>query len=194
MQHYKLVFALTALTLLSGCNDRVTDVIQKMNAIRAQPAAPIEPPPIPEPVQAFVYGAQDLRDPFMPPSFVHAQAQMLDNYNVHPDPNRTREPLENFDLSELTFRGAVVVDGITYVLIQRPDGAVDNLTIGNYLGQNEGRIAKICSRSDSGNTLDVEGIQLDEIVPDPRFGFVPRDNYLPASAASVCNPADDQNF
>ena len=60
---------------------------------------------------------------------------------------RVKEPLEQYELSQLVFRGVVTSpEGQRYALVQRPDGSVANAEVGDYLGLNDGRIVEITRR------------------------------------------------
>ena len=60
-----------------------------------------------------------------------------------PDINRRREPLENYPLDALKMVGTLFRENETRVIIQTPEGAVQTAEVGNYLGQNYGRIVSI---------------------------------------------------
>lgn len=161
---------LTAIAvLLSGCADRIGMAEQAMEEIRASTAQPIEPPPKVILVEDFVYSAASIRSPFLPPSLVNVQSSTTAIDGVRPDINRTKEPLEQYEIAQLTFRGMLVSpEGQQYALIQRPDGSVVSVKVGNYLGLNDGRIVEITPTQ----------INLIEIVPDSRAGFIERPQSL----------------
>lgn len=142
---------------------------QAMADIRASTAQPIEPPPKALLVEDFVYSASSLRSPFLPPSLVNVQGPTTAIDGVRPDINRIKEPLEQYEIAQLTFRGMVISpEGQQYALVQRPDGSVASVTVGNYLGLNDGRIVEITPTQ----------INLIEIVPDSRAGFIERPQSL----------------
>ncbi|MBO1531274.1 pilus assembly protein PilP [Psychrobacter sp. F1192] len=163
-----LTLAITAITL-TGCSDRIGMAEQAMNEIRNSPSQPIEPPPQAELIEDYVYSANMLRSPFLPPSLVNTQGADTSLDGIRPDINRIKEPLEQYELSQLTFRGVLVSpEGQQYALIQRPDGSVANVKVGNYMGLNDGRIVEITPTQ----------INLIEIVPDSRAGFTERPQSL----------------
>lgn len=163
-----LTLAIAALTL-TGCSDRIGMAEQAMNEIRNSPSQPIEPPPKAELVDDFVYSASMLRSPFLPPSLVSVQGSDTSLDGVRPDITRTKEPLEQYELSQLTFRGMLISpEGQQYALIQRPDGSVASVKVGDYMGLNDGRIVEITPTQ----------INLIEIVPDSRAGFTERPQSL----------------
>ena len=163
-----LILSATVLSM-TGCTDRIGMVEQAMTAIRNQPAQPIEPPPKAELVEDFVYSASTQRSPFLPPSLVNVQGPATPIDGVRPDITRVKEPLEQYELSQLVFRGVVISpEGQQYALVQRPDGSVASVRVGNYLGLNDGRIVEITPTQ----------INLIEIVPDSRAGFVEKPQSL----------------
>jgi type IV pilus assembly protein PilP len=88
---------------------------------------------------------------------------------IRPDINRIKQPLEQYEIAQLTFRGVVVSpEGQEYALVQRPDGSVASVKVGDYLGLNDGRIVEITPTQ----------INLIEIVPDSRTGFIERPQSL----------------
>lgn len=129
-----LLLSVTVLWL-TGCSDRIGMAEQAMADVRNQPAQPIEPPPKTELVEDFVYSASMLRSPFLPPSLVNVQSPTAPIDGVRPDITRTKEPLEQYELSQLTFRGMLISpEGQQYALVQRPDGSVASVKVGDYLG------------------------------------------------------------
>lgn len=167
----KVVIALSLVltTLLAGCADRVSLADSKMQAIRNQPAQPIKPPPTPEIVPEFTYSASTLRSPFIATSLLLQASQAEQIQGVQPDRTRIKEPLEQFELSELIYKGSVVSEaGELYGLIQQPDGKVLSVKVGNHMGKNDGRIAEITPLQ----------INLIEIVPDSRVGFIEKPNSI----------------
>ena len=158
-----------AVLSMTGCSDRIGMAEQAMTDIRNQPAQPIEPPPKAELVEDFVYSASSQRSPFLPPSLVNVQGPTTPIDGVRPDINRIKEPLEQYELSQLVFRGVVISpEGQRYALIQRPDGSVASVKVGDYLGLNDGRIVEITPTQ----------VNLIEIVPDSRAGFVEKPQSL----------------
>ncbi|HCH27736.1 MULTISPECIES: pilus assembly protein PilP [Psychrobacter] len=154
---------------MTGCSDRIGMAQQSMNDIRNQPAQPIEPPPKAELVEDFVYSASTQRSPFLPPSLVNVQGPTTPIDGVRPDITRVKGPLEQYELSQLVFRGVVISpEGQRYALVQRPDGSVASVKVGDYLGLNDGRIVEITPTQ----------INLIEIVPDSRAGFIEKPQSL----------------
>lgn len=160
---------MVCLIALSACSNRIVTAEKDMADIRNQPAQPVEPPPQPQIIEDFVYSANELRSPFMPPGLMNLQTITIEDTGVRPDLNREKEPLEVFDLSLLVFRGMIVSpEGEQHGLVQRPDGSVTSVKVGNHMGLNDGRVVEITPTQ----------INLIEIVPDSRAGFIERPQSL----------------
>lgn len=168
-----ILFGLVPVLLLVGCADRVGLAEQKMQDIRNQPAQPIKPPPVPEKIEDFTYAAMQFRSPFMPPSLMVAANQTSKVKGVKIDETRIREPLEAFELNQLVFKGIMVsTSGEKYGLVQRPDGTMATVKVGNYMGKNYGRIVEITPTQ----------INMIEIVPDAQATYVEKPASLVAPA------------
>lgn len=158
-----VAFGIMLLGVVSGCADRVSLAEQEMANIRSQPAQPIEPPPAPKVIEDYDYAANKIRSPFVPQSLLDLQARIANTPSVKPDENRIKDELENFELSELVYRGKVIApNGSEYGLVQARDGIVRDVQVGDYMGKNHGRIVEITSTQ----------INLIEIVTDAKLGYV----------------------
>ncbi|HEY6942168.1 pilus assembly protein PilP [Dokdonella sp.] len=107
---------------------------------KAKKGAPLAPLPVIKTFEVFLYKDQDLRDPF------GLSAEEQDNENAsgpHPDQNRPREPLESFPLDGLKMSGTLGTAKSMEGLVRDPDGVVHRVHVGNYLGQNYGRVISI---------------------------------------------------
>lgn len=168
--------ALTGLFVFSlvGCDNRISLVEKEMADIRNSPSQPIEEPPKPEKVEDFVYSATKERSPFMPPSLLKDESKPSDNAGVKPDLTREKEELENYQLSDLVYHGILVSpSGEQYGLVQRPNGSVASVKVGDHIGTDYGRIVEITATQ----------INLIEIVPDNRAGFVEKPQSLVSPAS-----------
>ena len=168
MKKYKILFGLLVTTGLVGCDSRIDAVNQRMAEIRNEPALPIEPAPVFAPVPLFNYAAHQLKSPFMPRSLA-AELKIMSGKRVYPNFNRQPQPLESYALESLNMKGSMRGKGNnTIALVQTPDGQVERVQVGSYLGVNQGRITKISPTQ----------IDLVEIVPDGRDGYVERPRTL----------------
>lgn len=145
---------------LVACSNDISDLEQYVQSVKARKSSQIEPIPQIKPYQAFVFAAAGRRDPFLPAAPNSKQS----NSDLRPDPNRNREPLEEFPLDGLQMQGAITFAGHIYGLVKAPDGVVHRVSVGNHMGQNYGKITQV---SDS-------EISLTEIVPDGFGGWMER--------------------
>jgi len=60
-----------------------------------------------------------------------------------PDLNRPREALEAFPLDSLQMVGTIERDGIFFALLKNTSDNIYRVSVGNYVGQNSGKIEKI---------------------------------------------------
>ena len=83
--------------LFGGCGGGDTADLQTwVDQQLRQQKVRIEPLPEFKPFETFLYGANDLRSPFVPPSGVGSPQQIAQRTanGISPDFNRSREPLE----------------------------------------------------------------------------------------------------
>ena len=164
----KIVCGISFAMLLVGCDSRIDAVNQEMANIRNQQPLPIEPAPVFNPVPSFNYSAQQLRSPFLPNSLAN-ELKIMSGKRVYPNFSRQPQPLESYPLESLTLKGSMKgAAGQTVGLIQTPDGEIERVQLGNYMGMNQGRIIEITPTR----------IDLLEIVPDGRDGYIERPRSL----------------
>ncbi len=164
----KLGLALIALLTLAGCEQGIDDLRQFVKETKAKPPGRVEPIPAFIPYQNFEYTSQNLRDPFKQLDLGRGEKETKAiNKNPtgpHPDLDRVREPLENFPLDTLRFKGTVTKNGVKWGLIFAPDNTIHRVVVGNHMGQNYGRIIALSDTS----------IDLKEIVPDGLGNYIER--------------------
>lgn len=154
--------ALACCLALAGCQDNsMQDLRQFVENTYADQKPDIEPLPIPEPYEGFVYSAEGLTDPFALSNIAPAEAP---TFNTGRDPDRRKEDLEAFPLDGLKMVGTLKQGERPWVIVNAPDGTAHRATVGNYLGHNEGRIVSI--------SLDEQKIELLEVVKDPTGKWV----------------------
>ena len=132
--------------------------------VRARPAPPLDPLPVMQQFETFEYAAQDMRDPFS-----DAWSNPDGGAGLRPDPNRRKEPLEQYPLDSLDMVGTIGTGGGLVALVMAPDRVTHRIRPGAYLGQSDGRVTSV--REDK--------IELVELVPDGAGGWLER----PASIA-----------
>ncbi len=155
--------------LLPGCGEGLGDLRQFVQQVRAKPPGRIEPIPEFTPYQNFEYTSHDLRDPFKVVDFRRPEdlepEEGAIGTGLRPDLDRIKEPLEDFPLDTLRFKGTIDdKDGIKWGLIFAPDNTIHRVIEGNYMGQNHGRIVGVSDQV----------IELTEIVPDGLGNYIER--------------------
>lgn len=160
-----LAFGLLIALMGTGCTQGTEDLEQFVTEVKKRPARPIEPLPEIKVYEPFTYTAFDLRDPFSAPE----PAQETKDNGLRPDTERRKEPLEHYPLDGLSMLGVIEKDKRTFALIRSSDGTIHQVTVGNYAGQNYGRITRI----------QEDRVELIEIIPDGAGGWIER----PASIA-----------
>lgn len=162
---------LSAVALLSACSDTdMADLKQYVAKVKARPAGIVEPIPELTPYRNFVY-PQHTKDPFDSSVLKPKNKQPVFEKGIALDPNHVPEFLEGFPLDSFTMVGTVNKNNTVWGLLKITDGTIHRVKVGNYLGQNHGKITAI-----------QEGkITLKELVPNGRGGYKERDNAIALS-------------
>lgn len=103
----------------------------------------VEPIPEIEPYESYLYTGDALPDPFVSINLREAEPMVAGGGDEVFQPERRREPLEQFPLDSLKMFGTMSRDGRDWVLIGTPDGGTHRVTLGNHLGQQNGKIIDI---------------------------------------------------
>lgn len=148
------VFVLGA--VLTACGGDGGDDLDQFMRDAAKDIQPkIKPLPEVKPYIAFPYNADGtLVDPF------RARKALNKSGTLQPNLSRPKEPMEAYPLESLKYVGLLSKNKLTFALIKTPDNSVQQVKVGNYVGQNFGRVTKITDNE----------IQLDEIVQDELSG------------------------
>jgi type IV pilus assembly protein PilP len=136
---------LGATMVLNGCgasgHEAVTQWMEEQRA-GAKPTVP----PIPEPKRytPYAYTQAGAVEPFNQQKLAVALKQEVARSNtlVTPELNRRKEPLEAYPLDAIALVGSLNRGGRASALV-RADNLLYEVRVGNYLGQNFGRITKI---------------------------------------------------
>lgn len=158
-----------AALLLSGCgSDDFSDIKAFMKDVNAKPKGHIEPIPQFETYEPFTYQAANLRSPFQPPVRVEVASKPKGSRLIKPDPNRVKQFLEGFNIEQFEMVGTLANQGGRFALIRGANG-VHRVRVGDYIGQNDGKIVAI-----SESQVDVV-----ELVPDGEGGWIERPRSIP---------------
>ena len=162
MKHYALLISFLA---LSACSQGSEDLNEWMAQTQREAKAeiiPFQAPPLPvapvyNPPQPTGFNAFDFR-----------RMETVKKGGNAPDTNRVKETLEKFSLENMRYVGILKskqkVSGFIEV-----EGYVYTVGVGNYLGQNYGRIQSITENS----------IILNELIEDSTGNWVSRKAELP---------------
>jgi type IV pilus assembly protein PilP len=163
----RLIAAATLVTALSGCGRGITsdpNLEAWVAQVKARPAPPLEPVPVMQKFETFLYNDQGLRDPFSAPVDNNAKGS-----GPRPDPNRPKQPLEAYPLDALIMNGTLGSGSNIVGLVMSPDKVTHRVALGNYLGQNDGKVIEVTPTK----------INITELVSDGAGGWIER----PASIA-----------
>ncbi len=141
--------------VLGGCSATNSGDLQEYIAeILARPGGRIEPLPEIKPYEAYTYqsSGQDARDPFK--LFYQKDEEMLreeqENSGLTKEMeaevrHRNKEELEKFELDSLRMVGTIEKESedIIWAIIQDPDGELFRIRVGNYMGQNTGKVLRV---------------------------------------------------
>jgi type IV pilus assembly protein PilP len=160
-----LLAALGSSLLLSACGDPHQELQEWMDQERRE-AKPRVPPLLPpRKFDPQPYTAVRDVEPFSVQKLQVALKQETRQPNslLAAEMNRRREPLEAYPLDNLSMVGSVVRSGRPYALL-RADNLLYQIKVGDYIGQNYGRITRITETE----------ITLREIVQDALGEWVER--------------------
>jgi type IV pilus assembly protein PilP len=167
--------ALLALAVpLTGCSDgsQMEELKNKLEEIKSRPRGRIEPPPEFEPIESFSYAAHRMRSPFTVTREEEEEEQERDTpegEQVEPDRARSEEYLEQFAVETLQMVGTITRPNQPLeALVKDPDGTVNRVTEGDYMGKNYGKVTEVTNSK----------IEIREIVPDGEDGWVERPNTI----------------
>ncbi len=142
----------------AGCSSQDDDLQNFITQTNQEAGGRVEPLPEVKPYQTYTYADMNLRSPFIPTS------PNTGNPNLRPDAHRNREFLEQYSLDTMRMVGSLQFGGQNYGLVQTKDGLVHRVVVGNYIGQNDGKIT----------TITPAKIELREIIPDGLGGYIER--------------------
>lgn len=158
----------TALTL-TGCSDPHEELQAWMDEQRRDAKPRVSPLVPPRKFDPQPYLAGTSVDPFSLQKLQVAikQESRQPNSLLSPEMNRRREPLEAYPLDSLSMVGSLVRSGRTYALL-RADNLLYQVKVGDYMGQNYGRVTRITETE----------IALREIVQDAIGEWIERTSTL----------------
>ncbi len=152
----RIAFAASLLVAITACSRDMSDLHSFVE--KAKHAHKTPPPPLPEirPHETFKYSDNKMRDPFAVIEFNRPAPGKGNGNGPRPIKDRPKEALEAYPLDSLRMVGTLQQGGATWALIKASDGTIHRVTVGNYMGQNDGKITRITENE----------VDLMEIVPD----------------------------
>lgn len=125
--------------ILAACDNGEGDDLDKFMRDAASDMRPkITPLPEVKPYLALQYNA----DGILPDPFRSRKAASKIGA-LQPNLNRPKEPMEAYPLESIKYVGLLSKSKLTYALLKTPDNGVQQVKIGNYVGQNFGRVTQI---------------------------------------------------
>jgi type IV pilus assembly protein PilP len=146
MKAWRWSFVMLTCSLLAACgSDDLDEVRAFVRDAHSDKKPKVEPLPEIKTQEVFAYAATNLVDPFasfnLKPST--AKSGGAAGTGTGPDPNRRKEPLEDFPLDSLKMVGTLARGKQAWAIIQAPDGSVHRAKTGDHLGQNSGLVTKV---------------------------------------------------
>lgn len=173
---FKQALVLISLVLMAtGCNSKKQEELESyLSTVKNRPIKPIAPIPAIKPYLRFIYPEHEV-DPFdvsilAPVISPVSEIQHVDK-GIEIDTSRVPEFLEGYPLDSLNMVGTLNKDGALWALIRVPDGSIQRVKKGNYIGKNFGKIEDITDSR----------ISLKEVVPNGFGGYKPRENAISIS-------------
>jgi type IV pilus assembly protein PilP len=169
MKNFRLVLLSAACLALTACSgDDLDEVREFVKTAHADKKPKVEPLPEIKTQEAFAYGAANLTDPFASFNLRPQSAKSGGANQGGPDPNRRKEPLEDYPLDALKMVGTLMRGKQAWAIIQAPDGTVYRTKTGDHVGQNSGLVTKVTE----------EKVDLIELVQGPLGDWVEREASL----------------
>lgn len=157
MQMILVLLGVSSLAALTGCTGYGSDLDQWIEETKNKPARQLDPiPPAPE-FDRFTYQAHHLRDPFR--AFVADPSSV--SQGPRPDPDRPREPLEDYPLDSLRMVGTIGEGASRQGLVMDPSGITHRVLVGRYLGSHDGRVVGVSA----------DRIEIVELTPNGQGGW-----------------------
>lgn len=165
LTHTPATVALMLAALLVGCSAEHEELRDWMEQQRRDVKPSISPIQAPKKFDPQPYTSAQAVEPFSPQKLTVALKQEARQPNslLSAQLNRRKEPLEAYPLDSMSMVGSVNKQGKPFALL-RVDALLYQVKVGDYLGQNYGRITKI----------DETEIAMREIVQDAAGEWIER--------------------
>ncbi len=163
------LMASVAVLALSACTGEQEELQAWMDQQRHEVQPSVQPLSPPQKFNPQAYAGMDGVEPFSTQKLTGAlkQEAAQPNSAVAAELSRRKEPLEAFPLDSMSMVGSVNRKGVPYALL-KVDNLLYQVKVGEYLGQNYGKIMKITETE----------ITLREIVQDAAGEWIERPTTL----------------
>lgn len=163
------LMASLAMLALTACTGEQEELQSWMDQQRHEVQPSVQPLSPPQKFNPQAYAGMDGVEPFSTQKLTGAlkQEAAQPNSAVAAELSRRKEPLEAFPLDSMTMVGSVSRKGVPYALL-KVDNLLYQVKVGEYLGQNYGKIMKITETE----------ITLREIVQDAAGEWIERPTTL----------------
>lgn len=154
---------------LSACSDSQDELQSWMDQQRRELKPNVPPLAAPKRYEPQAYLAGSLVEPFSNQKLAVAlkQENRQPNSLLAAELNRRKEPLEAYPLDSMSMVGSVTRGGRQFALL-KADNLLYQVGVGNYLGQNYGKIIKISETE----------VSLREVVQDAAGEWIERETTL----------------
>lgn len=164
-----VVTGMLCLSLVACGSDDLDDLRERIKNAHSDRKPRVEPLPEIKTQETFAYSAANLVDPFGAFNLKPAAGQGAGGASAAgPDPNRRKEPLEDYPLDSLKMVGTITRGKQSFAIVQAPDGTVQRVKTGDHMGQNSGLVTKVTD----------EKIELIELVQGPLGDWIEREASL----------------
>ena len=138
------VLWILALTMLGACSAETEELQQWMDQQRREAKPNIPPVQAPKKFDPEPYSMAQAVEPFSAQKLSVAlkQEARQPNSALAAELNRRKEPLEAYPMDSMSMVGSVTKQGRPFALL-RVDNLLYQVKVGDYLGQNYGRITRI---------------------------------------------------
>jgi len=167
--HPRVLLGLFVASLLAACSGEQDELQQWMEQQNREVKPSVQPLSPPKKFDPQPYAALTGVEPFSTQKLTVALKQEARQPNslLAAEINRRKEPLEAYPLDSMSMVGSVTKQGRPYALL-RVDNLLYQVKLGDYIGQNYGKITKITETD----------ISLREIVQDAAGEWIERTSAL----------------
>jgi type IV pilus assembly protein PilP len=155
-------------TLLQACQSEHQDILDFISTVKAESSVKELNLPLYADYKPYTYDGGNFRSPFEPPIVIDKKILMAKS-NVKPDLTRQKHRLESYNFSSLSMVGTIGQKGVLWALIRDPEGVVERVKKGDYMGEYHGRITHISHH----------GVDVVEILSNGLNGWIERPNIMP---------------